>query len=422
MAEVEFKRSSLSNGIQVLTERRSQTRALSIGVWVTVGTRDEKKQDMGLSHFLEHLVFKGTKKRSAFQLAQELESVGGDLNAYTTKEYTNYHCTVLKEDWEIGIDVLADLVCNMQLKSKDLEIEKGVILQEIAMSEEQYEDIIYDYFYAHAYDKNPLAYPILGTVKTIAGVNKKKIDDYYNKRYSASNILISASGDINHDEFCLKCETLFKSKKKSRIKDSRRKPKFHSFRKHYEKKSEQAHLLVGFEAPGFKSPYRFEAFIVNSLLGGGMTSTLYQIVRERKGLAYSVYSSFNTQIDCGLISIYAGCDPKNVSKVYRLIIHELKRLRQKGITQKQLDSFKKQVTGSILLGSEDVESRMTSLGVNEMVFSKYRPVDLVIAEIDRISLASVNTWIREEMFDNSKSIEEQLGIVSLGPAEPELKV
>lgn len=416
MSNIEFKRSFLSNGIRVLTEKRSHTRALSIGIWVTVGTRDEKKQDMGLSHFLEHLVFKGTKKRNAFKIAQELESVGGDLNAYTTKEYTNYHCTVLKEDWEIGIDVLADLVCNMNLKSKDLEIEKGVILQEIAMSEEQYEDIIFDYFYEHAYSDNPLGYPILGNIKTIAGVNKKKIDTFYQSKYSASNILISASGDLDHEAFCRKCEELFKNKKKTKVKNYRKAPDFHAFKKHYVKNSEQAHLLVGFEAPGFKSPFRFEAFIVNSLLGGGMTSTLYQSVREKKGLAYSIYSSFNTQIDCGLISIYAGCDPKNLNQVYNLIIKELKALKEKGITQKQLSSFKKQVIGSIILGSEDVESRMTSLGVNEMVFSKYRPVDLVIAEIDKISLKSVNDWIHKEMFNgDKKNIEDKLGIISLGP-------
>lgn len=421
MPNIEFKRSSLSNGIQVLTEKRSQTRALSIGVWVTVGTRDEKKEDMGLSHFLEHLVFKGTKKRNAFQIAQELESVGGDLNAYTTKEYTNYHCTVLKEDWEVGIDVIADLVCNMNLKNKDLEVEKGVILQEIAMSEEQYEDIIYDYFYELAYAENPLSYPILGTAKTISKVNKKKITDFYKTRYSASNILISASGDIDHEAFCEKCEILFKSKKKSKLKTSRKKAKFNSFRKHYKKNSEQAHLLIGFEAPGFKSEYRFEAFIVNSILGGGMTSTLYQIIREKKGLAYSIYSSYNTQIDCGLISIYAGCDPKNIKKVYTLILNELKKLKRNGITQKQLDSFKKQVIGSILLGSEDVESRMTSLGVNEMVFSKYRPVDLVIAEIDKITLKSVNQWIRDEMFNGElKNLENKLGIVTLGPERSEV--
>lgn len=411
----EFQKTVLTNGVRVLSERREDSRALSIGVWVMTGTRDESESEEGLSHFLEHLVFKGTKKRNAFQISEALESLGGELNAYTTKEYTNYHCTVLKQDWKIGLEVLCDLVCNMKLTQKDFKLEKGVILQEIAMSEDQYEEIIYDHLFSGIYGNHELAKPILGTIKSIAEITQGEVNEYYKRTYTGPNILVTVAGDVPHQEFVDEVNKFLKTIAKKKVKNNRTKPHFRKYRAAIEKDIEQAQLLVAFEAPSFKDDARFEAFIANTLLGGGMTSWLYQSVREKKGLAYSVYSALNTQVDSGFISVYAGCEPEKAKQVFGLILKDIKKLATKGVTKKQVESFKKQVIGGLLLSSDDIDNRMSSLGVNEMVFEKYRPIDVVIGEIERVSEQSVNAWIK------NKLNMDQLAIQYYGPGADKIR-
>jgi predicted Zn-dependent peptidase len=270
-----FKKSVLPNGVRVVTEQHAYSRSVSIGVWVLTGTRDEKETDIGLSHFVEHLVFKGTKKRNAYQIAKSLESLGGDLNAYTTREYTNYHCLVLKEDWKIGLEVLSDLVCNMSLSKKDFELEKKVILQEIAMSDDTPEDLIYDYFFEGVYKNHPLGRQILGKSETIEKMTQKRVFEFYRHFYQGQNLVISAAGPVEHDQFVIQCQKLFRTRKKFVSQIVRRPPRWSVCRKIFEKDMEQSHILVGLPASSFRDVFRFEAFILNSLLGGGMTSRLY---------------------------------------------------------------------------------------------------------------------------------------------------
>lgn len=404
-----FKKSILSNGVRVVTENMTHSKSVSIGVWVLTGTRDEEKTDVGLSHFVEHLVFKGTKTRNAYQIANSLESLGGDLNAYTTREYTCYHCLVLNEDWQIGLEVLSDLVCNMKLSKKDFELEKKVILQEIAMSDDTPEEIIYDYLFESIYEKHPLSRQILGKSETIQKMTQKRVFDFYKKYYQGSNLIISVSGPVDHDTLVLACQKKLKTRKLYKIKSARRKPTWVTARKIYEKDMEQAHVLVALPAASFDDKYRFEAFIVNSLLGGGMTSRLYQAIREKQGLAYSVFSTLNTQTDSGNIAIYAGTDTKNVKKVVHIIADELLKLKKNGIKQSDLNVFKTQVRGQLLMGSDDVENRMSSLGINEMIFKSYRSVDLVISEINKIDLDSVNFYIKNH-FELA-----QTAVILMGP-------
>ncbi len=391
----DFKKSILRNGVRIVTENISHLKSVSIGVWVLTGTRDEDNSSVGISHFVEHLVFKGTKTRNAFQIAKSLEFLGGELNAYTTREYTCYHCTVLHEDWKIGLEILADLVCNMKISKKDFDLEKKVILQEIAMSDDTPEEIVYDYLFESVYKNNPLSRQILGQSETIQKMTLKKVSEFYQKYYQGQNLIVSASGPIDHDSFVIECEKIFKNKKKYNTKLSKRKvPKWIAARAVYEKDMEQAHLLVALPASSFHDQYRFEAFIVNSLLGGGMTSRLYQAIREKQGLAYTVFSSLNTQTDSGSISIYAGTDVTQVKKVIQIISDELLKLKRNGLKQSDLNTFKTQVRGQLLMSSDDVESRMSSLGVNEMIFNDYRSVDNVIHEINKINLKSVNDYIK----------------------------
>ena len=398
----QFKKTVLPNGVRVVSEQHGSSKSVSIGLWVLTGTRDENENDIGLSHFVEHLVFKGTKTKNAYQIAKSLESLGGDLNAYTTRENTTYHCLVLKEDWKIGLEVLSDLVCNMDLSNKDFELEKKVILQEIAMSDDTPEDIIYDYLYEHSYKNHPLGRQILGQSETIQKMTQKRVADFYRTFYQGSNLIVSAAGPITHDELVIEAQKMFKTRKKFTKKSNRRAPIWKKCRKIYDKEDmEQSHILLGIPAASFHDKYRFEAFIVNSLLGGGMTSKLYQAVREKQGLAYTVFSALNTQTDSGNMTIYAGTDSKKVKKVISIIADELLKIKKTGIKKSDLNLFKTQVRGQLLMGSDDVENRMTSLGVNEMIFEDYRSVERVIEQIEKVTLESVQTYIRN-YFDLKK--------------------
>ncbi|MBO9666666.1 MAG: insulinase family protein [Bdellovibrio sp.] len=408
-----FKKSELSNGIRVMSELHPGSRAVSIGIWVLTGTRDEVPAIAGMSHLLEHLVFKGTKTRNAYQIAKSLEALGGELNAYTTREYTCYHALVLKDHWEKALDVLSDLVSNMNLVKKEFDLEKGVILQEIAMSEDSHEEVIYDVLYDEAYGRHPLGRPILGTPGSIAAMKQNQVMDYYKKNYTGKNIIVSAAGCIDHDEFMAGVKKHLGAKKKSTLKNARKKPSWIRRRRVMEKQSEQVHMLMGLPTASFRDEFRFEAVIANTLFGGGMTSKLYQSVREKRGLVYSIFSSLNTNIDSGMLNIYAGAELKSVKKVGDLIAKEFQRVRKQGAKRSDVEMFKTQVVGSILLGSDDIENRMTSLAVNEMVFGQYRSVDWVIDEINKVTVDSVNHYIRSLDVDNMSGVLLGTGVEEL---------
>lgn len=381
----------------MVSELHPVSRAVSISIWVLTGTRDEAPAVAGISHLLEHLVFKGTKTRNAYQIAKSLEALGGELNAYTTREYTCYHALVLKDHWEMALDVLADLVSHMHPNKKEFALEKGVILQEIAMSEDNHEDLIYDVFYEQIYGNHPLGRPILGTPASIALMKQNQVMDYYKKHYTGKNIIVSAAGCLDHAELMEGVEKRLGFKKKAQLKNTRKAPRWLKRRHVVEKPAEQVHLLLGVPTASFKDPRRFEAVIANTLLGGGMTSRLYQSVRERRGLVYTIHSGLNSHIDSGMLTIYAGTETKNARKVGDLISKEFQKLRRKGVTKSEVEMFKTQVIGSILLGSDDIENRMTSLAVNEIVFGKYKSVDTVIEEIKKVTVDSVNDYIRDEL-------------------------
>lgn len=415
MTNTKFKKSELSNGIRVVSENHPGSRAVSISIWVLTGTRDETPEIAGISHLLEHLVFKGTKTRSAYQIAKSLEALGGELNAYTTREYTCYHALVLKDHWEKALDVLTDLVSNMRLNKKEFALEKSVILQEIAMSEDSHEDMVYDVLYEQVYGAHPLARPILGTPASIALMKESQVMAYYKKTYAGKNIIVSAAGCLDHDALMVGIQKRLGAKKSAQLTNGRKVPRWLKRRHVVEKQAEQVHMLLGLPTASFRDKHRFEAVITNTLLGGGMTSKLYQSVREKRGLAYTIHSSLNTHVDSGMLTIYAGVEGKSAHKVGDLISKEIKKLRTQGVSKHDVEMFKTQVVGSILLGSDDIENRMTSLAVNEMVFGKYKAVEAVIDEIKAVTVDSVNHYIQNEL-----SLNKASGVL-LGPGVNELK-
>lgn len=393
----QFKKTVLPNGIRVVSEFQPSSRAASLGIWVLTGTRDETPEIAGVSHLLEHLTFKGTKTRSSYQIAKSLESLGGDLNAFTSRENTCYQALVLKDDWAEAFDVLSDLVSNMKIDKRDFKLEKGVVLQEIAMSDENYEEVIYDLLYDQIYKSHPLGRPIAGTIKSVAQMTLQDVNAYYKKYYTGSNLIVSAAGNLDHHDLVEAVAAKLGSKKKFRLKSKRRVPRWNPVRTIIDKKTEQAHVLISIPAVGISDPSRFESYIVNSYLGGGMTSKLYQSVRERRGLVYSIYSYLNTYEDCGQLNIYAAADPENVRELIELIFTEIRKMAETGLRKSDVELFKKQVVGSLLLGADDPENRMSSLAINEMVFGEYRSVDHVVGEIKKITEARVEKFIQNKL-------------------------
>jgi predicted Zn-dependent peptidase len=289
----------------------------------------------------------------------------------------------------------------MQISTNDFRLEKGVILQEIAMTDDTPEELIYDVLFEKAYAGNPASTPILGTVESVASMSQKRVTDYYKSRYTGKNIIVTAAGNLDHQAFLNAVGERLAKKKKTKFLAKRERPRWKTARVVSEKSSEQTHMLMGLPTASFQDSQRFEAYIVNTLLGGGMTSKLYQSVREKKGLVYSIHSMLNTFVDSGAMLIYAGTEVKSARKVAELISKELRKLKKSGISSSDVELFKTQVIGSILLGSDDIENRMTSIAVNEMVFGDYRSVDSVIQQIQKVTKASVNEFIQER-FDTSK--------------------
>ena len=398
--ERRFKKSVLKNGIRVVSEFHPESRAVAMGIWVDVGTRDESSRETGISHLLEHMVFKGTKKRSSYQISRSLEALGGDLNAFTGRENTCYHALVLKDHWDQALDVLADLVSNMKFSKKDFILEKGVILQEIAMAEESPEEYVYDHFYEHCFGQHALGRSILGSLKTVTEMTMGQVYNHYKSCYQGSNIVISAAGNIDHEEFVQKAEQLLAHKKKKHSTIRNGKPRWQTKRWIKEKETEQVHCLLGFPYPSFTASDRFAGVILNAVLGGGMTSRLYQSIREKRGLAYSIYSSMNSFFDTGVLNIYAGVDPDKVEELVELIRRELHKLIKQGLKKSEVENYKTQVIGTLLLGADDIDNRMNSLAINEFAFKKYNSPESIVKQVQAISQDQldhfIDKWIRPE--------------------------
>lgn len=395
-----FQRTELPNGVRVVTESHPFTRAVSVGIFLETGTRHEPSQKAGLTHFLEHLVFKGTRKRSSFEIAKSLDAVGGDLNAYTTREYTCFHATSLKEHLDLSLDVVTDLVAGATLTREDFEKEREVIIQEIQMSKDNLEEYILDFYLEKTFKGQDLATPILGTEETLKGLKRKDILDWYKANLRGPRLIVSVSGPVEHDQVIeMVAKTLGKLPKRV-LKQKTSRPRVKQVQEFVHRPSEQVHLLVGLPSCPFRSKHRFESFVVNDAMGGGVTSRLYQRIREDKGLVYSVYSFLQSFVDTGLFLSYAGTSPDNALKVLKIMQTEFDRFFDRGLTEKELQMFKTQVKGQILLGAEDMENRMNSLGINEMVFGEYRPVDEVIEEIEQVTRRSVRDYM-QKYFDKA---------------------
>jgi predicted Zn-dependent peptidase len=397
------RRTVLPNGLRVLTEAIPAVRSVSFGVWVSIGSRDEPAELSGASHFLEHLLFKGTNRRSALDISAEIEAVGGETNAFTAKEYTCYYARVLDADLPLAIDVMCDLVADSVLAEADVETERGVILEEIAMTDDEPGDEVHDLFADAVYGDHPLGRRIAGTPRTIAALTREQIMTFYRGRYAAPTIVVAAAGNLDHVEVVERVRAALARSPHFGAPGTpapvRPSDAFVPVRarqiKVQSKDTEQAHVVLGCAGITRHDERRFALGALNNVLGGGMSSRLFQQIRERRGLAYSVYSYSSQHADSGLFAVYAGCAPGKVDEVLALTRDELAAVAAHGLTDAEVARGKGMLKGSLVLGLEDTGSRMTSLGKGELLFHDMLTVDDLLARVDAVTPEDVRAVAAE---------------------------
>ncbi len=376
-----FGRTVLPGGLRVVTEAVPGVRSAAFGVWVGVGSRDEQLAEHGASHFLEHLLFKGTRQRDAMEIAAVIDAVGGELNAFTAKEYTCYYARVLDADLPLAVDVVADLVTSALVSPEDVESERGVILEEISMHDDDPGDVVHDAFAEALYGDHALGRPIIGTVDSIATLSPELIAGYYRGRYTLPEMVVSVAGNVDHDEVVELVRRAFPVGGDEAPAPTRgwAPPPSLTGAVVEDRPTEQAHLVLGMHALDRSDDRRWALSVLSNALGGGMSSRLFQEVREKRGLAYSVYSYASSHHDAGMFGIYAGCSPQRVDDVLSLCREQLLAVADEGLTDEEVARAKGQLRGSLVLGLEDTGSQMSRIGKAELVHGEVLPVEELLA-------------------------------------------
>jgi len=393
-----IRRTRLPNGLLVLTESIPHVRSVSMGVWIDSGSRDESLVLNGISHFVEHMVFKGTTSRSAHQFAREADAIGGNLDAFTGKESICFNIKVLDENIAPALDLLTDLVLHPTFTPEDIAREQGVILEEIKMDEDNPDYLVHETFTQNFWKGNSLGRPILGTTKTVASFTQQIVFDFYASRFTPRNMVFSAAGHLDHDTFVAQVADHFSGLAASTDTPLAKLPApatYPHITLKRKKSLEQVQLCLGVPAPPVDSPYRYAVYLLNTMLGGGMSSRLFQAIREDKGLAYSIYSETNPFRDTGCLAIYAGTSAEKTPEVLRLTIEELRRLKEAPVPEAELKRAKDQLKSNIVLGLESSSARMSNLARQEMYFGRFFSVDDIITEVDAVDAVAVQALAQQ---------------------------
>ena len=404
-------REVLDNGLRLLTEPMSEVRSVSVGVWLARGSRHEPAEHGGMAHFVEHMLFKGTATRSAEDIAQEIDSVGGQLDAFTSKEYAGYYIKVLDEHLPRAVDILSDVVLHPALAAEDVEREKKVILEEIKMVEDTPDDLVHELFTGSYWEGHPLGRPILGTRESVERLTRDAIADYFGRVYTPNNFIVSAAGNLEHARVRDLVERAFGGVTAVGEAAADRRPTPAPSLAIQDKDLEQTHVCLGTAAHAQCDDDRYVGYVLNTLLGGSMSSRLFQNVRERRGLAYSVFSGLSAYRDTGLLTIYAGCAADVAGQVIDLTVEELRGFRNVPVPDAELRRAKDHLKGSLMLGLENTASRMSQLGRQEIYFDRHFGLDETLEGIERVTADDLQRVARALFRDGA------LGGTVLGPLD-----
>ena len=421
------KRSVHSSGLRIVTEEVPSVRSAAVGIWVNVGSRDEAPATAGASHFLEHLLFKGTTSRTALEISSSIESVGGEMNAFTSKEYTCFYARVIDTDLPMAIDVVSDLITSSIVTALDVDAERKVVLEEIAMRDDDPSDLVHDLFSDTYYGDTPIGRPILGTVDSIQGMSRNTVFNYYKKKYLPQDLVVAVAGNIKHKRVVAMVEEAFSRdnfldvmaapviRPNTVAKNSRQQSVGLLY-----KKSEQAHMFYGMEGVARADDRRFAMGVLSAALGGGMSSRLFQEIREKRGLAYSVYAYAQQFAGSGVLGFYAGCNPTKAIEVVEIIRSVVADVADNGMTHEEIERAKGAVRGSLVLSQEDTGSRMSRIGKNEIVYGQVMDFDDILKAISRVSAQDIREIASEFLvktptlalvgpFKNESKFEKVLG-------------
>ena len=400
---------ALPNGIKVITETMPHVRSLSVGIWIGSGSRRETAEQNGISHFIEHMLFKGTTNRSAEDIARSVDSIGGNLDAFTAKEMVCFNTKVLDEHLPIAMDVLSDLVLNPLFRGEDIEKEKGVILEEIKMDADSPDYLVHEIFSSNFWKDHPLGKPILGTRETVKRFNSAMVHEYYRGIYTPPNLLITAAGNLSHERLVDLARERFESVPAGKALPPETPPATHARIALRSKKDlEQVHVCLG--VPSYPIPHedRFTCYVLNTVLGGGMSSRLFQNIRERQGLAYAVFSELNPYSDTGCLSVYAGTSLESAKQVVELVLSEFRDLKEHSAPGEEVRRAKDHLKGSLMLGLESTSSRMSNLARQEMYFGRFFTLDELAESIEKVTAADVQR-VAQTFFD-----QKQVALTVLG--------
>jgi predicted Zn-dependent peptidase len=404
-----IRRQVLPHGLTVITEQMQHIRSASIGIWLETGSRDEDSESNGISHFIEHMVFKGTKHRTAEEIARQVDSIGGNMDAFTAKECICFNVKVLDEHVPVALDILADLVLHPTFTADDITRERGVILEEIKMDEDNPDYLVHEIFTQNFWKDHPLGKPILGTKETVKRFERQTVFDTYDHRFAPGNIIVSAAGNLDHNKFVELVSQHFEHMKPRENGFHSSQPKIVSRIILRNKKAlEQVQLCLGVPCHPIAHEQRHAGYVLNTLLGGGMSSRLFQNIRERQGLAYSIYSDLNPYRDTGCLAVYAGTSRASTTKVVQSVVEEFRKLKQETVSDEELRRSKDQLKGSLMLSLESSTARMSNLARQEMYFDRFYDLDELIEKIEAVTAADLRN-LANEFFQTEKVAVAALG-------------
>jgi predicted Zn-dependent peptidase len=406
---MDVRKKELTNGLVIASEAMPHLRSTSIGIWIKSGSRYEDSDSSGISHFIEHLLFKGTKKRSTAKIAETIDAIGGHLNAYTEKEYVAYYAKVLDEHLPIAFDLLSDMVLHPAFPAAEIERERNVIYEEINMVEDSPQELIQDLFLENFWKKHPLGRPIAGTKKTVGGITRAHIRKFFERHYAAANVIVSAAGNIRHREVQELAERYFGDLQPGTSPGDGTPPVVCSARAVRNKTNlEQVHLCLGTAAPEIVSKDRYCAHLLCNILGGGMSSRLFQNIREKRGLVYSIFSMLNQYRDAGTLVVYAGTAPETAGEVVEMTLREFDRLRDRLVSSSELNRAKENIKGSIVLSLESSSSRMSNIAQQLMYHDRFYKLEEILKAVERVTAKEIRD-LADRMFDASSLTLAALG-------------